>query len=414
MMAYGLKALRKLQLFKETVKGTAGPATVVWRGVGVLKDLTPHVFAEEDVGYMSGVDRTYNPYFLTELSLAPVPATFEQLPYLLEAGIKKLGTGVADGGGGSGKIYTYPLPTTGTNDILTYTIEGGNNNEKEEASYFIVEEIKLSGKPKSAITMSAKLSGRQATVLEYTASTIAFVQATKKITDSALLMAQFVTGTTIKVTGTVSNDGIYTVATGGVAAEIVVTETLVDESAGSAFTLQDWFAGGPTGLALPTVEEMIFGKSKLYIDAIAGTIGTTPKAATLLGWDLGIKTGWRGVFSGDGNASFGYAKCANPELTLDITFEHEGSCRAEKAIWRAKTARLIRVLVEGSALGTVGSVYTYKTLRINMAGKWMSFDQLDEQDGNDIVTGTFVSRYVPAALAPQFASIIVVNEVAAL
>ncbi len=72
---------------------------------------------------------------------------------------------------------------------------------------------------------------------EYAAATIAFVAATKKITDTANLLATFKTGDTLRVRGSVGNDGVYTVATGNVAGEIVTTEALVDEAAGAFITL---------------------------------------------------------------------------------------------------------------------------------------------------------------------------------
>ena len=71
----------------------------------------------------------------------------------------------------------------------------------------------------------------------YAAATIAFVAATKKITDSANGLATVLTGDTIRVRGSASNDGVYTVATGGVAGEIVTTEALTGELAGAFITL---------------------------------------------------------------------------------------------------------------------------------------------------------------------------------
>lgn len=70
-----------------------------------------------------------------------------------------------------------------------------------------------------------------------TASTLAFVSATKKITDSANGLAVFKTGATIEVSGSTNNDGTYTIVTGGVAAEIVVSEALTDEGAGASVTI---------------------------------------------------------------------------------------------------------------------------------------------------------------------------------
>jgi len=71
-----------------------------------------------------------------------------------------------------------------------------------------------------------------------TGATIAFVATTKKITDSNNGLAGFLTGDKIKVTGSVSNDGTYTIITGGVAGEIVVEEALVDEDAGASITIE--------------------------------------------------------------------------------------------------------------------------------------------------------------------------------
>jgi hypothetical protein len=84
---------------------------------------------------------------------------------------------------------------------------------------------------------------------------------------------------------------------------------------------------------------------------------------------------------------------------------------AEKAAWRAGTARLIQLKFEGSALTTTDDLATYdvKTFIINLAGKWEKFGPLDDQDGDDVVTGTFRARY--NAEAARFAEIIVVNEV---
>ena len=71
----------------------------------------------------------------------------------------------------------------------------------------------------------------------YAAATLAFVNATSKITDSANLLASVKTGDTIRVRGSASNDGVYTVATGNVAGEIVTVEALVNELAGAYITI---------------------------------------------------------------------------------------------------------------------------------------------------------------------------------
>lgn len=115
---------------------------------------------------------------------------------------------------------------TGAMWVEIHEARGGTSASKE-ASTFIV------GEASDEIDVSTIAVGF---VVEE-ASTIAFVSATKKITDSGNGLAGFLTGNKIKVTGSAENDGIYTVATGGVAGEIVVSETLVDENAGDSITI---------------------------------------------------------------------------------------------------------------------------------------------------------------------------------
>jgi hypothetical protein len=72
----------------------------------------------------------------------------------------------------------------------------------------------------------------------YAAATISFDTATKKILDSANLMATFIAGDTIVVRGSVSNNGTYTVATGATAAFLITTQALVlNEAAGAYITI---------------------------------------------------------------------------------------------------------------------------------------------------------------------------------
>src|SRR3972149_3846857 len=154
----GIKALRKLQLGRETVAGTAVAATTLWRGMGVIEDQRETVFVDEDTGYLSGVDRSYQPKLLAALSLESIPATFEQLPHLLEMGIETV-TPVQDGTG-TDYIYTYAGPTTAVKTQKTYTIEGGDNQEAEEMEYCYAEKITLEGKAGEAVMMSADIKGR--------------------------------------------------------------------------------------------------------------------------------------------------------------------------------------------------------------------------------------------------------------
>jgi hypothetical protein len=173
--------------------------------------------------------------------------------------------------------------------------------------------------------------------------------------------------------------------------------------------IADTFTGS---ISLPTVETMLFLNSKLYIDAFDGTIGSTQKSDTLLGFRLNWKTGYQAVYTGNGNLYYSLIKQVAPEIELEVTFEHDGSATAEKALWRSQATRLVRILTEGSTLTSAGTAYTKKSHIISAAGRWMKFEKLDERNGNDIVVGRLKVRY--NATAALLAQIIVVNEVAGL
>lgn len=329
----GIKALRKIQLGREATAGTAVAATTIWRGMGTIEDTLETVFVEEDIGYLGGVDRAYVPKLGASLSLGSTPATYEQLPHILEMAI--LAETATQDGAGTDYIYDYVEATTALPTLKTYTIEGGDNIQAEEMEYVFCESFTLSGKAGEASMMAAELRGRQ-----------------------------------------------------------VATTT---------------FTGA---LALPTVEEILTSKGKFYIDAVGGTIGTTQKSNTLLDYTLNWATGIKAVHTVDGQLYFALTKKTAPEITLDLTFEHDATSVAEIAAWRAGTARQIRLQFEGSAIATPGTTYSVKTFNIDLAGKWDSFSAIGDQDGNDIVTGTFRARY--NATAALFAELLVVNELDAL
>lgn len=164
-------------------------------------------------------------------------------------------------------------------------------------------------------------------------------------------------------------------------------------------------------LSPEAVEEILFQKGTLYIDTSGGTFGGTQKTQTMIGFDFSMNTGWIPQFTGDGNLYFTFKKNVGPEATLGVTFEHDATAVAIKAAYLAETEQLVRVKVEGSALTTAAG-YTYKTLIIDLAGKWSEVSPLEDVDGNDTRSATLMGRY--NITASDYGKIIVVNEVAAL
>jgi len=87
-------------------------------------------------------------------------------------------------------------------------------------------------------TSAAGTSHSHGVVISVTDTTIAFAATTPgTITDSNNQLAVFTTGDIIIVSGSVSNDGVYNVSTGGVAGTIRTTEATLFEAAGATVTI---------------------------------------------------------------------------------------------------------------------------------------------------------------------------------
>ena len=106
-------------------------------------------------------------------------------------------------------------------------------------------------------------------LIHLTATDIAFVAATKKITQVAAGLAMFKTGQTIVITGSASNNGVKTIATGNVAAEIVTTEALVDEGAGATVSIAKREAMS-NNCVFDQVTGLMWSR---YVPAVMGTAG---------------------------------------------------------------------------------------------------------------------------------------------
>lgn len=402
----GIRKLGKIQLGQESTAGTKVNATAIWRGTGTVEDQREIITPDENVGYLAPLDRTYCPKYAAAMTLDDTPATFEQILYPLNAGIKAVTSGAADGGG-SGKVYAFALPTTTANTIKTFSVEAGDNQAVEYGTYGFVNTLKLSGKPGEALMVSSDWMLRDCDYNQYAADTSISFTSTGSVIHRASGWANFAAGQAVAVTGTANNNTTFTISSIS-SGSIVASAAPTTESSGSAVTVQQTFT---PSISLATVEEILFSKGKLYIDAVGDTIGVSQKSSTFLGMELTITTGWVAKHTGDGNLYFTFAKSTPPEVTLDITFEHDDNSKAEKTYMRAQTARKLRLLWEGTAL-TTAATYTYKSLIIDLAGKWEKFSTLDEEDGNNIVTGTFRAGY--DSTASLFASITVVNQLASL
>lgn len=106
-------------------------------------------------------------------------------------------------------------------------------------------------------------------------------------------------------------------------------------------------------VALPTVEDAVFAKTKLYIDAANGTIGTTQKLGVLLAATIKYTSNIEMVPVGDGNLYAVAHKLGKPSVNFTIKLELEQSAGVslvaqERGYMDSNTPRLIRLENIGS------------------------------------------------------------------
>jgi hypothetical protein len=164
----GKYATHKIQMGQEGTPGTAVAASTIWRGHGGLEDARNQIKIPEKVGIAVPTNRIAVGSLLGKLAMSATPATFEQLPYILEAGIIKE-TATIDGTG-SDYIYVYDMGKATVNTIRTFTLESGDDQNAEEMEYSLVESFALTGKYGELLQMSAQWFGRQVANTTFTGS----------------------------------------------------------------------------------------------------------------------------------------------------------------------------------------------------------------------------------------------------
>ena len=135
-----------------------------------------------------------------------------------------------------------------------------------------------------------------------------------------------------------------------------------------------------------SLEPVIANKTKIYLDSTWATLGTTIKSGLLRNWDIEILTGVHAVFDADGTLTLSGHGEGALDAILTMTVENNA---AGDALWddfRAGTARAIRIITEGSQIGSG----TNHSLVFDIYGKFEDAVPMGaDADGNDLTTLVF-------------------------
>jgi len=165
-----------------------------------------------------------------------------------------------------------------------------------------------------------------------------------------------------------------------------------------------------TSLIIPATLDVIkFGKCMPYVDTAGGTIGSSSKPTSLLGFDISVVTGHVPIYSANGQVYFEETDQTSPKVTGTLLWRHDATGAAElTSALTPGTVRLVRLLIQGAALATAGTAYTYKTLNMDMAIEYTEIPSTSADEMIDQIELPFEVVWLTAkSLGAQF---IVVDE----
>ncbi len=156
-VTYGKSALRKVQIGTESPAGTKVAASARLMGNLTVEEMMTLHRPEDEIGILMEGVRTVVAGEAVELNFDG-DATYEQILYLLHAGVK---TGaVAGPTDTTAYTWTYDPDADGANTPTTFTFEYGDNAQEHEVEYCVAEELEISGAMNEPWKMKAKLFGR--------------------------------------------------------------------------------------------------------------------------------------------------------------------------------------------------------------------------------------------------------------
>lgn len=330
----GRKELRSIRMIAENTNGTKRSPRFIWRGKGDMpEDQREVVIVDEQVGIFGGTDRSYTPKLMAEVALAETEATFEQLPDLfLMAGMGTSGGGNRAGSaqGASGSTVVFTLPVPSNTGPITYS--------------YTLE----AGDDAFAETVEYCLNKEL---------TLTFVGGKGMMVEASLFGRQ---GTPTNAEGSFSNVG-----------------------------------------TMPTLETIISSLGTFWLSPVGSGWGTGQvTAGNILGGQIKFTPKWEPKFTVDsGQKYFHTAVFTGIDVTGELTLEHQTSgtygaagSAGQKEKWRSEVPQLLRAAWRGGAISE-GTTYTNKLLQIDLPIKWQKFEALDDQEGNGIAIGQFVSKY---------------------
>ena len=168
-MSVGIRALRHIQLVKETTHGTQNStATAILIGkLEMTQDQKYYRPEDMETGRLSSVERSYIVGEQAKL-VFEADANYQQICYILGMGIKGgvTGTGTAS----TGYTYTYLPNLASANNVDTYTMQYGDNVQAFQSGFCFAQDFEISGSIDSELKVKANIVAQNVRTGTFTAA----------------------------------------------------------------------------------------------------------------------------------------------------------------------------------------------------------------------------------------------------
>jgi hypothetical protein len=340
-------ALRRVQAGFESVRGVAvTPDFKLYGAMAITEDRPLVDVPEYDGSYDGDIDPVYGPY--TYGGTYSQALTYEDFPILNEFGVKGGVTAVSDGEGVPGYLWTYE-PSRFVDDLASATVENGYPGMVKKAEQVMVNDFTISIDADDAQAVwqySANLWLRTNALQATTAATAASGSTSTFVVSGTPWVVNEHAGAFLTVTSGANIGEVIQIASNTTSALTFVG--LLPSAIAAAVTGVISEAFTPS-LSDRTRERIAGPGTKIFLDAVGGTIGTTEVAHGFISASVTHNNALSAKrFLSDETTMSRKVGRGKRSVTGQIRWEFDS--RTQYDNFRNDTPQMVRIQQEGSAI----------------------------------------------------------------
>jgi len=207
----------------------------------------------------------------------------------------------------------------------------------------------------------------------------------------------FTPGTSLDSASIEWNDGARDWRGSGMHCDQMTIQGAVNQGNTVSCTLfgSDVVLGAGTGALTQRTPTYLDGwQTRFFIDAFAGTPGTTEKTGTLLNWNISIQNGLARKYTAGNTLAASGITIAPLTITAQLTFEaSHATSAAEYANWDATTKRIVSLQFQDET-SFIETTFR-RFVQIDLPGNWSTVDLGQTADNTRVYAFAFQYVYDP-------------------